>query len=168
MTLTAVRIQTGPPRCSIVFGRPAAFEPAQRPARVLFRPGQVVAYLIEQPPRRALYLFRVGAGVGATTRLPGISSRVSLFAVATTARTVAKARTVLRYLARHRGPAGIDALPDSLWLRLADVIVRRRYDILPVAASLLDPADAKAPSRVEVTSARAVRRVVRAPRGPLA
>jgi hypothetical protein len=115
-------------------------EPAHKPTRALFPPGQVVAYLIEQPPRRALYLFRVGAAA-ATTRLPGISSRVSLFAVARTARTVAKTRTVLRYLARRRGAAGVDSLHDGFWLRLADLIERRRYDIVPAAAALLDPAD---------------------------
>jgi hypothetical protein len=143
VSLTAVRIQTGPPRCSIAFGQAAALEPAHRPTRALFRGGQIVAYLIEQPPRRALYLLRAGAGRGATTRLPGISSRVSLLAVATTARTVTKARAVLRYLARQRGAAGIDALPDGFWLRLADFIGRRRYDILPVAAALMEATDCR-------------------------
>jgi hypothetical protein len=129
---------TGGCGCSIAFGQMATLGSQQRPSRALFRPGQVVAYLVEQAPRRALYLFRVGAGAGATTRLPGVSSRVTLFAVARTARTVAKARTVLRYLARRRGAGGVDTLPEGFWLRVADLIDRRRYDIVPMAAALLD------------------------------
>jgi hypothetical protein len=136
--LTAVRIGSGWPRLSVAFGNPLALEPRERPRRALFQHHQVVGYLVEWPPRRALYLFRIVSLAESTTSLSGVSDPVALLAVARTTRTIAKTRAALRYVARRTSAPAVDDLPDGFWLRLADFIDRRGYEIVPHVVALLE------------------------------
>jgi hypothetical protein len=137
--LTVVRLhEVLGTRRRLVFGQAENQRPADGDATALFLPGRLVAYLVDRRPRRALYVFRTGSGREATTWVAGVSVPVDLFFVAATARSVKKAVSAFRCLGRRCGPAGIDALSDSFWLRLADFIVARRgLRIVPFVRDLL-------------------------------
>jgi hypothetical protein len=73
----------------------------------------------------------------AGVRLRNVSHRVDLLYVASTYRTVRKATLALDAIADRIGAAGVDALPDVFWLRLADVIERRGRRVIYYVAHML-------------------------------
>ncbi len=90
----------------------------------LFSPGRLVAYLVDRAPARALFLFRTALVPRAPSTILGVSAAVDLVLVASTARAVRKACTTLRFFARTG--RDVDALSDTFWCRLADLVRSRR------------------------------------------
>jgi hypothetical protein len=136
--MTGVLLQTTPTELSVAYGTPDDERDAQGRRQALYRPGRLVAYLARNPPTQALYLFKTAGDPGGTDRLRHVSHPVRLLYVANTSRTAGKAATALRVLRKRIGDAGIDALPDIFWLRLADFIERRGKKIAGYVTALLD------------------------------
>jgi hypothetical protein len=136
--VTAVRIQTTPARCSVVFGSPSELQATSTGKLAIFGPEKIVAYFAQRSPWQALYLFRTSPPPGSATCIRGVSEPVSLLYVAQTRRTVDKTNAALHVLKRRIGEGGIDALPEIFWLRLADFIERRGQKILYYVTRLLE------------------------------
>ena len=135
--LTAVRLQAGPTVLRVAFGDPAEMQDTPEAKLALFGPRKVVAYVARHRPAQALYLFRTAPANDVGVQLRHVSRPVDLFYVAHTHRTIEKATTALRAIARRRGADGVDKLPDVFWLRLADFIERRGWRIVYYVTRLL-------------------------------
>jgi hypothetical protein len=135
--MTAVRLQTGHIILSVAFGAPAKLRNSRHGKLALFGPNKIVAYVARHPPVQALYLFRTSPANDVGVRLRNVSHPVDLLYVASTYRTVRKVTLALDAIADRIGAAGLDALPDVFWLRLADVIERRGRQVIYYVAHML-------------------------------
>ena len=135
--MTAVRLQAGPTLLSVAFGAPTELRTSRHGKVALFGPKKIVAYVARHPPVQALYLFRTTPANDAGVRLRNVSHPVDLLYVASTYRTVRKATLALAAISDRIGPAGVDALPDLFWLRLADVIERRGRHVVYYVTNML-------------------------------
>ena len=135
--MTSVLLQTAPTLLA-AFGTPDALREAEGRTHALYSHGRVVAYLARQERAQALYVFKTAIQPRASDRLRHVSQPVRLLYVANTRRTTSKTTVALNVLKKRLGDAGVDALPDIFWLRLADFIERRGKRIAGYVTALLD------------------------------
>lgn len=138
MKETAVTLFDPRGRRFIAFGDPVRIAASARGLVAFFGPGQIVAYFVERPPRRSVYVFRTAGTSPASTRIDGVSDPVDLFFVSPTARAAQKTLVALRALASRVGPAQVTRLSDLFWMRLsAAIFARGTRRIVPQLTSLV-------------------------------
>ncbi len=137
-SMTGVRLQETPTELSVVFGTPDTLQETPGSSDAFYRHGRVVAYLARHAPAQALYIFKTTEQPRASNRLRHVSRPVKLLYVASARRTATKAITAINVLRKRLGDAGIDALPDVFWLRLADFVERRGKRIAGDVTTLLE------------------------------
>ena len=127
----------GLPRSELLAGVPCEVVSGAMGPVALFRPGEIVAYLLRFRRRPRLFVFRtltVDDRLAAT--IPGVRPRVQLLLQLRTPGRIGRARDLFAYLARtERDPS---ALADDFYVRVGAVLAGRLRSH-KILLSLLSP-----------------------------
>jgi hypothetical protein len=154
---TAVQLRADAVHCQLVATKPAAVESGPRGPVALFEPGEIVAYLIQSPSWRRLFVFRT---LAATDRLadevPGVRPGVVLLLSVRTRMRIGVVKDLLEEVEGRN--VSLSHLSEGFYVRLSSLLGGRSVSDGQRARALLARALLEREPPSERARGRATRR----------